>query len=261
MADKDFKRYKVGGATRYLHESSGLSLSNATYFKLKKKYGDDIPLSEIEEAQKPPDPRFFGKNANRFTRAQRVNQPVKEKKFITSDENIDAVEDEPVTLNVPEPKLKSASGRPSGNSANTKELEAAFKVNMIIVTSIASLLTGIPEIEMTEAEAAGISIPAANLFEKTEFNKRFGRLIAGSGDYSLLGYAIYLYVHRVSIAINSRGGIFNGRSRQSDKSKVQSNGHSAANGNGVAADIQQRTGALLPYNARIAGSRGFATPS
>lgn len=244
-----WSRYKVGGATRYLHDSSGMSVSNYTFMQLKKKYGTDIPLEAVEEAQKKPDPRYFGVNASRATRAQRLNVPQKEKKFATPDEEY---EEEPIVqLNMPEPKLNSnRGGRPSGNSATTKELEAAFKINMIIVTSICSLLTGIPDIEMTQAEANAIAIPAANLFEKTDFNKRFGRMLAGSGDYSLLGYALYLYVHRVSLAINQRGGLFNGRSHKSTKREVR---QPEPTNNGVAADIHR--GANLPVSLRATSAR------
>ena len=248
-------RYKDGGATKY-RSPSGLSISNARFFQLKKKYEGtgSIPEEELLKAQQPANPRFFGKNADP---SQRLNSVQKEKKFRTPDDpTVD--EDEPVTLNMPEPKLASARGRPSGSSATTKELEAAFKINLIIVTSIASLITGIPDVEMTQSEAQSIAIPAANLFEKTEWNKKIGRLIAGSGDYSLLGYALYLYVHRVSQAIAMRGGLFSGRSSKSTERKVQQSGNNGASGGGVAAGVQQQLGANLPISIRAAGAGRFA---
>jgi len=103
---------------------------------------------------------------------------------------------EPSSLpNFPEPKSKST--RASAGKATSKELALAFETNFLILTSIVALFTGLPEVGMSAEEAKSIAIPAANIFESSDLNKQIGKTIANSGDYSLLGYALYLYLFRV----------------------------------------------------------------
>lgn len=163
---------------------------------------------------------------------------------------------------MPEPKPK-ASRPQSANSqkANAKELALAFEVNLSILTSVIALLTSIPELEMHPEEAKGISTTAANLFESSSFNKQFGKLVANSGDYSMLGYAIYLYIHRVTLAIKERGGLQNAsRPKRTPQEKAASNGAGASGGAGIFAGGNGTTdvrinGAAL--HGRPAGLRGF----
>jgi hypothetical protein len=55
-------------------------------------------------------------------------------------------------------------------------------------------------------EANNISIPAGNLIAKSRLNERIGKFIAESGDWQMLGYALYLYDSRINSDIQARGG-------------------------------------------------------
>jgi hypothetical protein len=104
------------------------------------------------------------------------------------------------------PEPKSRATRASAGKATSKELALAFETNLLILTSIVSLFTGLPDVAMSEQESKSIAIPAANIFESSDLNKQIGKTIANSGDYSLLGYAIYLYLFRVVTANRARNG-------------------------------------------------------
>lgn len=58
----------------------------------------------------------------------------------------------------------------------------------------------------TAREADNISIPAGNLIAKSRLNERIGKLIAESGDWQMLGYALYLFGSRINSDIQARGG-------------------------------------------------------
>lgn len=160
---------------------------------------------------------------------------------------------------MPEPKPKAS--RPSGansQKANAKELALAFDVNLSIITSILALVTSIPELEMTNEESTNISTAAANIFESSELNKKMGKLIANSGDYSMLGYALYLYIHRVMLSMRERGG-YASRPKRAAKEKAANNGAgagvvTATAGDGGTTNIAIRGAAL---HSRPAGLRGF----
>ncbi len=149
--------------------------------------------------------------------------------------------------NFPEPKSKAT--RASAGKATSKELALAFETNLLILTSVVSLFTGLPEVGMQEAEAHAIAIPAANIFESSDLNKQIGKTIANSGDYSLLGYAIYLYLFRVVTTRREKMGV---RPQQATNAPSGSNGTGAGAGTGT-------TGAALPF--RPQGLRGFTPPT
>lgn len=173
----------------------------------------------------------------------------------------DYEEEEPADLGLPEAKIKTS--RPSAGKASSKELSIAFQTNLLIVTSMLALLVSFPDIAMSEMEAQTIAIPAANLFESTDMNRRIGKMIAGSGDYSLLGYAIYLYLFRVVAAQRER----NPRVRHQKATSPQPAATggaiptpiSAAYGGVGATGTVAANGASMPN--RPTGIRGFTPPS
>lgn len=159
-------------------------------------------------------------------------------------------EEEPYSVpSFPEPKSKAT--RASAGKATSKELALAFETNLLILTSVVALFTGLPEVGMSEAEAKSISIPAANIFESSDLNKQIGKTIANSGDYSLLGYALYLYLFRVVTTHRSRQGV------RPEPSNNQTSNQGPGTGNGTGTSGTQ--GVPLPY--RPGGLRGFTTPT
>lgn len=132
-------------------------------------------------------------------------------------------------LNLPDPKSHpSKSGRRPENGATSKELADGLYITLSIVTSIVAMFT-IPDLAMGDVEAKSISIPAGNLLEPTELNKRFGRMIAASGDWQLLGYAMWLYIERVKDPVVNR---IKGASQQQQTQYAQQQAPVQSNGNG-----------------------------
>lgn len=135
-----------------------------------------------------------------------------------------------------EPKTHSSKpGRRIENGATSKELADGLYITLSIVTSIVAMLTKEPGLTMSEIESKNISIPAGNLIEPTDINKRFGRMIAESGDWQLLGYAIWLYIARVREPVIER---FKGNKQQQQQQPPQQQ-TAVSNGNGV-------YGAMMP---------------
>src|SRR5258708_12029363 len=114
----------------------------------------------------------------------------------------DIPNDEPVFI-APDPKLDQSRSR-AGNRATPRELADGFYISISIVTSIVALILREPSLSATDLEAQAIAVPAANLFAKSKFNEKFGRYIASSGDYQLLGYALWMYGNRVISTIQAK---------------------------------------------------------
>lgn len=113
--------------------------------------------------------------------------------------------DEPPTLgplDLPAPEPDRARAAPG--QATAAELSLTAQIVLIIATSLIALLTSTPELAMSDIEAQGISVPLANIFARSELNRRFGRYLAGSSDYTLLGYALYAYGYRVIGQVGAR---------------------------------------------------------
>jgi hypothetical protein len=162
-------------------------------------------------------------------------------------------DDEPVFI-APDPKLDQSRSR-AGNRATPKELADGLYISLSIATSIVALIIRDPYLAMTDLEAKNIAIPAANLLSKTKLNEKFGRLIAESGDWQLLGYALWMYFQRVGEHLRSGGssggggigGLFSRRPSQQQQPAppAQSNGHAPQQ-----APMQ---GAAMPPSINLSG--------
>lgn len=96
------------------------------------------------------------------------------------------------------PEAKSAGGRTAPGMASAAELALSTQILLIIGTSLLAIIARVPELLMTEQETQSIAVPVGNLLQPTELNRKFGRYLAGSSDYTLLGYALYAYAFRVA---------------------------------------------------------------
>lgn len=108
------------------------------------------------------------------------------------------------TIPAPEPlDIKPDTGR-SGGQATGEQSAITFAMALIVLTSLAALLTNSEEIAMTQQEAQGIAGPLGNIFAKSSLNKRYGRYVAEGGDYTALGYGLYAYAYRVGTQMRAR---------------------------------------------------------
>jgi hypothetical protein len=177
-----------------------------------------------------------------ITQAPNVIMPKKSTAEVDARFGQDAVEEdiEPANniINI-EPKVRtSQGGRPPttpvakaarARRATAKELSNGIYISLAITTSIVAMLTQFNDLAMTEMEAKSIAIPLGNILEPTKINERFGRWLADSGDYQLLGYALFIYISRVRDHVQARGtGFFNNKKRQQQQqqpSTPSQNGH------------------------------------
>lgn len=107
---------------------------------------------------------------------------------------------EPFDLPTPQP----APSRATPGQATAAELSLTATIALTILTSLLALITRTPELTMSEVEAQSIGVPLANIAAKSSLNRRFGRYLADSSDYTLLGYALYAYGYRVIAQVGAR---------------------------------------------------------
>lgn len=111
--------------------------------------------------------------------------------------------DEPVRLDMPAPKPTPATKTAAGKYS-AKDLSIGLQTALVIITSIVAVALQVPEAQMNEQEVKAIGIPLANIIEHSRYNQTVGRLVIGKSDYALLGYALYQYVDRVTIALREK---------------------------------------------------------
>ena len=102
------------------------------------------------------------------------------------------------------PDAKASSARPGPGQASPAELALTFQIGLVVLSSLAALFAQTPELSMSEIEAQAIGVPLANIAAKSKLNQRFGRYLADSSDYTLLGYALYSYSFRVGTTLAAR---------------------------------------------------------
>lgn len=247
-----WKRLEIGSNRRW-RSPGGIEISNSQFVKLRKLHADGvIPESELVSTGSTvmTSLRSAASAAKSFiadvsTPAPQVvqttdrpnigkTQPPNAHPAPHPQPTIPTDEDVVTEFSLPEPKVHAQRGRPTGNKATEKELADGIYVSLAIITSVIALLIQVPEAAMTDQEAKTISIPAANLLAKSKLNERFGRLIAGSGDWQMLGYALYLYGQRVVTAMSMRGGgggtQYRPQPQPSPAPAPSSNGHSPVQG-------------------------------
>jgi len=232
------------GNTRRYRSPGGLEVSNARWIILSQKYRGQkfIPEAEILPKPKPQPTSFFS------TKTERV--PSGQQKFMPE---TPSKQKEETPLDLPDARPRVGS-KPQGGRASARELGDSFQTTLLIATALVALLTKFPDLAMTEMEAKGIAIPLANILEKSKINERFGRMIANSGDYQLLGYALYLYLDRVGTAVNVRRNNVRQQFAQPVDTSSISNATGAGGVQPSAGNGYQSSGANLPY-APTSGGR------
>lgn len=111
--------------------------------------------------------------------------------------------DETLVLDLPEPKSTPSSRTKSG-LFSAKELSDGAITLLVILTSLIAVSTQLPEAQMSEIELKAIAVPLGNIVERSKYNRAVGSLIVGKSDYLTLGYALYVYIDRVSSAARER---------------------------------------------------------
>lgn len=185
-----WKKLQLGGTRHYI-SPGGVKITAYRFAQLALRYRGQsyIPEADILPGPDKTNQGFFGQILS-GSKATKTNQP-KPDQPSTNQESTNQEE-----IFVP-PEPKPHAGRSGGSRASPKELSDGMYISISIATSIVALLLREPQLAATDLEAKNIAIPAANLLAKSKLNERFGRLIAESGDWQLLGYAIWMYFNRV----------------------------------------------------------------
>lgn len=111
--------------------------------------------------------------------------------------------DETVVLELPDPR-PTPNSRSKAGLFTAREFADAFSTLFVILTSLIAVASQLPEAQMTDMEVKAISIPLANIIERSKYNKMVGSLVVGKSDWMTLGYALYIYFDRVSNSAKER---------------------------------------------------------
>jgi hypothetical protein len=229
----------TSGNSRRYRSPGGLDISAARFMLLAQRFRGQKYIPESDIPAKPstkPSTFFSGKTGASGSKSTHPDGTTAKSEIS---------DDKPIDLPEARPRVGS---KPQGGRASARELSDSFQTTLLIATSLVALLLKFPDLAMNEAESKGIAIPLANILEKSRLNERFGRMIANSGDYQLLGYALYLYLDRVTTALNVRRQNFAAAQHSSQPIDIASTGQPSGGLQPAAGNGFQSTGANLPYS-------------
>ncbi len=105
----------------------------------------------------------------------------------------------------PEPvPNKGFRAPPGSNAKSSQQLAVGISTALTIATNAVELLTSTPGMTMQPGLAEPLAQSIANLIEPTFLNKHYGSYIAGSNDYTVIGYSIMVYAMQVNEALKLR---------------------------------------------------------
>lgn len=143
---------------------------------------------------------------NKWKKTQRISSrksPENEEQFEELVTEIPVGNDgDSISLELPE--TKPSTHKPRAGLFSAKELSQGMAILLAIVTTTIAVVTRLPEAQMTEAEIRAVSIPMANIIERSRYNRVIGNIIVDKSDYVALGYALYVYINRVASSARDR---------------------------------------------------------
>lgn len=232
------------GSNRRFISPNGVNVSNAQFIKLRNQFPQGhVPDYVLQELTRPKQP------GRGFMTGSFPSIPAGQSGGTGNPSpNPSPNPSEQPSLVTIEPTVRKSKS--AGGKASAKELYDGIHITLAIVTSIVSLVVGEAELAMTEQEAKNIAIPLSNLLLDSKINEKWGRAIADSGDYQMLGYALFLYLSRVTEAIkakrgNTNVGIFGRSKRQSEDVQRAAPATEPAAGNGAVAPSLSANGTYI----------------
>lgn len=145
----------------------------------------------------------LGNNWKKYARTSSSKSPVNNAQYEDLTIEIPIDDNESIVVDLPESKPTPAKNTKSG-LFNAKQLSEGLATILVIATAILAVITKLPEAQMTESEVRGLSIPLANIIERSRYNKIIGAAIVDKSDYMTLGYVLYTYIDRVGSAARMR---------------------------------------------------------
>jgi len=148
--------------------------------------------------QTPP-----GEKWRQMRRTSSGKTPAKQETFEDLVTNI-PIGDEGESIALEMPESKPSTHKPRSGLFSAKDIGQGLSVVLVIITALLAIVTKLPEAQMTEGEVRAISIPLANIIERSRYNRTIGAMIVDKSDYLTLGYALYVYIDRVASAARER---------------------------------------------------------
>lgn len=145
----------------------------------------------------------LGNNWKKYTRTSSAKSPASKDAYEDLTIEIPIDDNESIVMDLPESKPTPAKSTKSG-LFNAKQLSEGLATILIIVTAMLAVMTKLPEVQMTEGEVRAVSVPLANIIERSRYNKVIGAAIVDKSDYMTLGYVLYTYIDRVGTAARIR---------------------------------------------------------
>lgn len=115
------------------------------------------------------------------------------------------------TLAQPLPEAPRPDSRPLDSlkqstdpRATADQISQSLVYVLLIVTGVAGFIARDESLVLDESEAADMAIPAGNILSGSQLNRRYGKYLRDSGDYTALGYAACRYLLRVATEVRTR---------------------------------------------------------
>ncbi len=227
-------KVQIGQSRRY-KSPGGVDISAARFMRLSTQYKSQgyIPESVIvdDTAKRPgsTSPGFFASSGGKPStnektgRDQTASEPVQR-------EYTDLIE--------PEPRARSHTGSKKHPRPSQITLAIGFKKLALLLTAvvIARLLND-DRAALSEEEATALGIALGNLLVDSDWNEKYGWLVAETGDWQMVGYVLIKYLFRLSEVLKDKN---DERKRQhpGDAYGQQQPGNAAGNGTGSPGQFQ-----------------------
>lgn len=107
-------------------------------------------------------------------------------------------------VDLPETQLRKTP-KSTPELASAGDLAMTATIGLLIITHMLStFILNVPEAAMTQEEAQGLAVPIGNILASSSLNKKYGKYLRDSSDYTLLGYGLYAYMSRVASQVRYR---------------------------------------------------------
>jgi len=200
-------KVQLGSSRRYV-SPGGVEISASRFLRLSQQYKGQkyIPESSLLEDLKLHDPDynknpkgFMGSVLSTKTRAKsKAGNQESENQEPEAMEYGDLVKDL-------EPRTKSRTGSKKHPRPSQVALSIGFKQLTLLITAVifANIMKD-NRFAMSEQEATALGIALANLLEPTDWNEKYGWLVADTGDWQMIGYVLGGYIVRVYGAVKEK---------------------------------------------------------
>lgn len=192
-------KVQIGSSRRYI-SPGGTEISASRFLHLSQLYKGQkyIPESAIAEdlEKRPKSTGFFGSAAGNQNRKPKSEIKI-EAETPKAMEYADLVE--------PEPRAKSHTGSRKHPRPSQIALAIGFKKLSLLITAVViARLVNDDRAALSEEEATALGIALGNLLVDSDWNEKYGWLVAETGDWQMVGYVCFKWVFRMSEVLRDK---------------------------------------------------------